>query len=223
MEDKLVVDVKGIYSIEKFLISRRLMYWQVYFHKTVVSAESLMINVLKRAKDIASNGKEIYATPTLKVFLQNSFSPEDFRNNIMVGDKNVLNWYTLLDDNDLLISVKEWQSHPDPALSFLAKSLINRKLFRTRISSTPISDKEKLSIINQISKEITHDDSLSNYLLMTGEITNNAYNKYDEKILVLDKSGKTKDMQQASDINLSALTKTVRKYYMCYPKELGIN
>ena len=222
-QDNLVVDIKGIYSIEKFLISRRLMYWQVYLHKTVVSAENLLINVLKRAKDLVAAGTEVYVTPTLAIFMQNSFSPDDFVNNKMINGKGVLSWYSLLDDNDILISVKEWQLHPDLVLSSLAKSLTNRKLFKTQLLLTPVSKVLNENILKNITRSITNDSSLSGYFLMTGEITNNAYNKHNEKILVLDKSGKTKDMQEASDINLSALTKTVRKYYLCYPKELDIN
>lgn len=221
--DKLVVDIKGIYSIEKFLISRRLMYWQVYLHKTVVSAESLLINVLKRAKELSISGVEVYSTPTLQIFLNHSFSSLDFQENIEIEGKSVLKWYSILDDNDLLISVKEWQSHSDPVLSFLAKSLTNRKLFRTRLNLKPFTKSEKEQILSLITNKITHDKKLSEHFLITGDITNNAYNKHMEKILVLDKSGNTQDMQQASDINLSALTKTVRKYYMCFPKELGIN
>jgi len=221
--DQLVVDEKGIYSIEKFLISRRLMYWQVYLHKTVVSAENLLINILKRAKELAVNGKKIYATPTLKVFLNNSCTPFDFSNNIEVEGKNILTWYSLLDDNDISISIKEWQSNPDPVLSHLAKSLNNRKLFRIQFISAPVSKSAEEKIIRKITQEITGDNNLSKYFLMTGEITNNAYDKDNEKILVLDKTGKLKDMQQASDINLTALTKTVRKYFLCFPKELDIN
>lgn len=222
-EDKLVVDRKGIYSIEKFLISRRLMYWQVYLHKTVVSAENLLVNVLKRAKELVRFGTEIYAAPTLKIFLQHHFSPDDFKNNRVIQGKGVLTWYSLLDDNDILISVKEWQEHPDLVLSILAKNLINRKLFKTQLLVSPVSKSIEEKILKNITDKITGDRKLSEYFLMTGEITNNAYNKHNEKILVLDKSGKTEDMQQASDINLSALTKTVRKYYLCYPKELDIN
>jgi HD superfamily phosphohydrolase len=222
-EDTLVVDRKGIYSIEKFLISRRLMYWQVYLHKTVVSAENLLINVLKRANELVHLGTTVYATPTLNIFLNNHFSPDDFKKNVVIQGKGVLSWYSLLDDNDILISVKEWQEHPDVVLSLLAKNLINRKLFKTQLLASPVSKSREEKILKKITGTITNDNALSKYFLMTGEITNNAYNKHYEKILVLDKSGKTEDMQQASDINLSALTKTVRKYYLCYPKELDIN
>jgi len=222
-KDQLVVDEKGIYSIEKFLISRRLMYWQVYLHKTVVSAENLLINVLKRAKELATAGVTIYTTPTLNVFLQHNFTSADFINNNVVEGKNLLDWYSLLDDNDISISLKEWQFHPDLVLSSLAKSLNNRKLFRIQLLSTAVSKTAEEKILKQITLKITTDSYLSKYFLMTGEITNNAYDKHNEKILVLDKAGKTKDMQHASDINLTALTKTVRKYFLCYPKELDIN
>jgi HD superfamily phosphohydrolase len=199
------------------------MYWQVYLHKTVVSAESLLINVLKRARELANSGITIYTTPTLKVFLQNNFSSSDFRNNIEVEGKNILEWYSRLDDNDISISLKEWQFHPDLVLSSLAKSLNNRKLFRVQLLLSPISKTVEEKVLKLIAVNITGDSNLSKYFLMTGEITNNAYDKHNEKILVLDKTGNTKDMRQASDINLTALTKTVRKYFLCFPKELDIN
>lgn len=221
--DQLVVDEKGIYSIEKFLISRRLMYWQVYLHKTVVSAESLLINILKRSKELATAGEPIYSTPALKIFLENNFSPADFRKNKLVEGKTVSDWYSVLDDNDISISIKEWQSHPDLVLSSLAKSLNNRRLFKIQLQTEPFTQKTVEKIISSITRDITGEEALSKYFLMTGEITNNAYNKHNEKILVLDKTGKTKDMQQASDMNLNALTKTIRKYFLCYPKELDIN
>ena len=220
--DQLVVEEKGIYSIEKFLISRRLMYWQVYLHKTVVSAENLLVNILKRARELVVAGEKIYSTPTLRIFLEHNFTTSDFKNNIKTESKNILDWYSELDDNDLSISIKEWQFHSDLVLSLLAKSLTNRKLFRIQLLSTPVSKTLNENILRRISKEITKDNKLTSYFLMTGEITNNAYNKHNEKILVLDKAGKIKDMQQASDINLNALTKTVRKYFVCYPKELDI-
>jgi len=222
-DDQLVVDVKGIYSIEKFLISRRLMYWQVYLHKTVVSAEFLLINVLNRARELTSLRHKIFATPTLKVFLDNSFTSEDFIANISIEGKSVLDWYTLLDDNDILISVKEWQWDKDPVLSKLAFSLNNRKLFKTMLLEKPVSKALENRILTEIKKKIINDDELCKYFLMKGEITNNAYNQHTENILVLDKNKRLKDIRQASDINLSALSKTVRKYYLCYPKELDIN
>ncbi len=221
--DQLVVDVKGIYSIEKFLISRRLMYWQVYLHKTVVSAEFLLINVLKRAKELTAAGTHVFATPTLDIFMSSSFTSSDFHENILVEGKNILNWYSLLDDSDILVSIKEWQNHPDFVLSSLANSLTNRKLFKATLQTKPISKLLREKIIKKITQQITNDKSLSEYFMMTGEITNSAYNRHNENILMLDKDKKLKDIRRASDIDLSVFTKIVRKYYLCYPKELVIN
>jgi len=221
--DQLVVDEKGIYSIEKFLISRRLMYWQVYLHKTVVSAESLLIQVLRRARQIAEAGENVYATPALKVFLSNTITKTDFEKSSTIDGATVLNWYATLDDSDISIALKVWQSHPDPVLSKLSQSLMNRKLFKINLSTTPFEPGLIKKINASIQSQITDNKQFASNFIMTGEITNKAYNKHNEKILVLDKSGKIKDMEQASDINLMALTKTVRKYYLCYPKELVVN
>jgi uncharacterized protein len=221
--DQLAVDYKGIYSIEKFLIARRLMYWQVYLHKTVVSAEFLLIHILKRAKELIAEGKEVFTTPTLGIFFRNRFTEEDFDQNLFIGSKHVLEWYALLDDNDILTSVKEWQMHPDPVLSYLSKGLINRRLFRIKIKDVPPSAKWRDKILNLITEKITHNLELAPYYLMTGEITNSAYNQSTENIKILFKNGKVKEIGKASDINLSVLTKTVRKYFACYPKELDIN
>lgn len=221
-DDKLVVDIKGIYSIEKFLISRRLMYWQVYLHKTVVAAEFLLINVLKRAKELISRGETLFATPTLKVFLENNILPDSFRKNFEINGKEVLTWYTLLDDNDILISIKEWQNHPDIVLSTLAKSISNRKLPRTLLREKPLSATAEEKYLTKITETIIPDRELAKYFLMTGVIANNAYDKSHENIFVLNKDGSIKEINDASDINLTALTKTVTKYFVCYPKELDI-
>ena len=221
--DQLAVDFKGIYSIEKFLIARRLMYWQVYFHKTVVSAEFLLINVLKRAKELSARGIDIFTTSSLKIFLNSKFSVADFEQNIEVGTRKILDWYAMLDDNDILTAVKEWQMHPDAVLSKLAQNLINRRLFHIKLHDVPVTEKWKERKLKQITQKITGDNSVSPYFLITGEISNSAYNQNSENIKILFKNGKVKDMGKASDINLSVLTKTVRKYFACYPKELDIN
>lgn len=221
--DQLAVDLKGIYSIEKFLIARRLMYWQVYLHKTVVAAEFLLINVLQRARELTQAGQNLFATPTLQVFLKNNFTSENFWNNLNVEGRTVLEWFAMLDDNDILTSVKEWQHCSDPVLSALAKSLIQRKLFKVTLNEKPVSKKWKEKMIQRITDEITGDVAQAEYFLMTGEIANNAYNRHTENIKILFKNGTVKDMGEASDINLSAFTKTVRKFFACYPKELDIN
>ncbi len=222
VDDQLVADVKGIYSIEKFLIARRLMYWQVYLHKTVVSAEFLLINVLKRARELVAAGENLFATPTLEIFLNNRFDSHNFKNNTPLLGKNILEWYSLLDDNDILTSVKEWQNHPDLVLSYFAKSLTNRKLFRIKIKSKPTTKLWEEKVLQKITSDITGDEVTAPYFLITGEITNHALNRDGENILILFKNGKVKDIRDASDINLSALTKTVRKYFACFPKELDI-
>ncbi len=221
--DQLVVDEKGIYSIEKFLISRRFMYWQVYLHKTVVSAENLLISVLKRAKELVLAGVKVFSTPTLKVFLENNFTSTDFKENRIINGKNILTWFTLLDDNDIMISLKEWQSHPDTILSMLTGCLNNRQLFKIKLLSAPVTKTTEEKFKKAIEQDITSDCNALKYFIMSGEITNNAYDSHNEKILVLNKAGKIKDMHEASDIDLSALTKTVRKYFLCYPKKLDIN
>ena len=222
-KDQLVVDEKGIYSIEKFLISRRLMYWQVYLHKTVVAAENMLVGLLKRARELTLAGIDVFATPVLQVFLKNRFSADDFEKNVEFSGKRILDWYSMLDDNDISISMKEWQTHTDIVLSTLSQKLHNRKLFRILFSQIPFSDDQISEISEKINKMTQADENMTHYFVMTGELTNNAYNKYNEKILILDKTGSLKNMQQASDINLSVLTKTVRKYYLCFPKELDIN
>jgi len=221
--DQLAVDYKGIYSIEKFLIARRLMYWQVYLHKTVVSAEFLLIHVLKRARELCARGELVYATPTLKTFLTHDFLEKDFFENATVEGSHVLDWYARLDDYDILSSVKEWQLHPDPVLSSLSQSIMNRKLFRVSLEDKPVPVKWKEKMLVRITNEITNNSTIAPYFLMTGEITNSAYNRHSENIKILMKDGNVKDMGEASDINLSVLTKTVRKYFVCYPKELDIN
>lgn len=220
--DQLAVDYKGIYSVEKFLIARRLMYWQVYLHKTVISAEYLLVQVLRRAKELLREENTIFTTPALKVFLLKDYKEEDFLKNIETERRGVLEWYAMLDDNDILSSVKEWQFHPDKVLSLLARNLINRKLFRTNLTDKPMPGSRREKMLQKITDKITGDASLSHYFLITGEITNSAYDRHSGYIKILKKDGKVKDLQTASDINLSALTKTVRKYFACFPKELDI-
>ena len=221
--DQLVVDAKGIYSVEKFLIARRLMYWQVYLHKAVVAAELLLINVLKRAKDLIKNNIEVYATFPLDVFLRNNFNKNDFTEGTITSNKSVTEWFSLFDDNDILTSVKIWQFHSDPVLSKLARSIINRNLFASKLKSKPVEPALQANILKSISEQITHNKELAYYFLMVEELTNYAYSGHDDKINILFKNGKMKELGKASDINLSALTKTVRKYFICFPKELDFN
>lgn len=220
--DQLVIDAKGIYSVEKFLIARRLMYWQVYLHKTVVSAELLLINVLKRARELVSGGVSVFATPPLEVFLCNNFNSENFKNETVIKNRTIIEWFSLLDDSDIQTSVKNWQFHPDRVLSYLAKSITNRNLFQSKLKTKPFSEELEKCIIKGITEKITGNSLDSSYFLMAEEISNNAYNQHTEKINILFKNGKIKDIGKSSDIDFSSISKTVRKYFISFPKELDI-
>jgi HD superfamily phosphohydrolase len=218
--DQLVVEVKGIYSVEKFLIARRLMYWQVYLHKTVLSAEHMMIKLLQRASDLASSGENVPATSYLALFLDKTIKAEDFRSPDLNIRKQALHHFAYLDDADILCTIKMWMEHPDPILSTLSRALIDRKLFKIKLSQTPCSE-SKLKNFKELSINrfgINMEEAA--FLVIDGEITNNAYDQEAESINILFKNGKLKDIKEASDINLEGLTKTVRKHFVCYPREI---
>lgn len=221
--DELVVEYKGIYSVENFLIARRLMYWQVYLHKTVLSAEYLLINVLTRAREIAQSGDELFATPVLKAFLSNKVSLDDFVHNRLVDGRPILDLFANLDDNDIIASIKEWQNHQDKILSYLSGCIINRRLFKIKISKKPISEQKIAKLKEKICHYFNVSDDQLKYFMISDTITNNAYNTVSsDKINVLFKNNKVSDIAVASDINLSVFSETVRKYFICYPKELDI-
>lgn len=221
--DELVVEYKGIYSVENFLIARRLMYWQVYLHKTVLSSEYLLINTLARARELALQHVELFATPVLKTFLGSEVTLDDFRQNSEIDGRKVLDLFTSLDDNDIIASIKEWQNHPDPILSYLSHCIINRRLYKIKISKKPISEQKIALLKEKICAHFNVCDEQMKYFLIADTITNSAYNKdSSEKINVLFKNNKMSDIADASDINLSVFSETVRKYFICYPKELDI-
>ena len=221
--DELVVEYKGIYSVENFLIARRLMYWQVYLHKTVISAEYLLINVLARARELAISGVDLFATPVLKAFLVHEITPDDFAFNRPVDGRPTLDLFTSLDDNDIIASIKEWQDHPDTALSYLASCIINRRLFKIKISKKPFSEQKIILLKEKICSHFKVSVEQLHYFLIADTISNSAYNKAsNDKINVLFKNNKISDIADASDINLSVFSETVRKYFICYPKELDI-
>jgi len=214
VNDELVVEEKGIYSIEKFLISRRLMYWQVYLHKTVIAAEQLLVKIFQRAKAIANKGVPLFASPSFNLLLANKISTEAFYENELYLDA-----FMKLDDSDLFSAIKVWAEHEDLILAKLCKLLIDRKLFTIEMQNeafTPKSiqaHKDKLTI----SFPLTSEEQ--DYFIFSGKITNNAYNMEVGKINILTKSKGLIDIADASDnLNLSALSKTVEKYFICYPK-----
>ena len=223
VDNKLLVDVKGVYSIEKFLIARRLMYWQVYLHKTVLGAEQLLLKILQRAKELAQNKQEtLFATPAFKFFLYNSIQKTDLHQKTDIENKTVLELFTELDDNDILASIKVWKSHPDFILSSLSKKLIDRDFFHIELQNHKI-DKQKITDLRKIIQEklkINTEDI--HYFLHTGTISNNAYSQFDDRINILQKNKQLIDIAEASDIlDLSALSKTIEKYFLSYPKNIN--
>lgn len=215
--DELMVEAKGIYSVEKFIVARRLMYWQVYYHKTVVSAENILINVLRRAKQLVAEGNDLFASPPFLFFLKNDFTKEDF-----YKAPELISQFALLDDHDVFGSIKVWAHHSDKILSMLAGSLVNRILFRTEISNTPFPDDEIESLRQLINHKfhITNPNDTS-FLYSLGSITNNAYIPENDKINILNRDGTFVDISDSSDqLNISVLTKTITKYFLCYPKSI---
>ena len=209
--DELVIEEKGIYSVEKFIIARRLMYWQVYLHKTGVVAENLLVKVLKRAKELAEQGVELYGSSAFKYFLYTKITKENF-------DLNTLNTFAKLDDYDVLSSIKEWISHDDYILATLSRMIINRELLGIQLQNDPFSDKEAEKVIKKAKKALDLEGADIEYFVFWGTLKNQAYNP-KLPIKILSKKGKLKEIAKASDqLNLKALTKPVVKYYMCFPK-----
>lgn len=214
IDDELVIESKGIYSVEKFIVARRLMYWQVYLHKTVLSAENTLVNILKRAKELATKGVELFATPALHQFLYNNYTKQDFLTN-----KEVLENFAAIDDDDIMTSIKVWQSHSDFILSFLCKSMVGRHLFHIELQKEPFTD-EKINELKQIIlSKFTVDPKDLAYLIFSKEVKNEIYRSDKVRINIGYKNGEVKDIAEASDqLNMEVLAKTVKKYFLCYPK-----
>jgi hypothetical protein len=214
--NELVVESKGMYSIEKFLISRRLMYWQVYLHKTVLSAEEMLVKVIERVKEISATRK-LDATPSLSYFLENNFSKEDFETN-----PEILNRFADLDDTDIISSIKMWRGDEDPILAWLGKHLLERKLFHIELRNMPFSESEVLSVKNRFLKVSNMSDKDLSYFVFTESTSNHAYSPQSGPINILYKDGTIKDIADASDLlNIRVLEDPVMKYYLCYPKEIA--
>jgi len=207
VEDRLVVEEKGIYSIEKFIVARRLMYWQVYLHKTVVSAEKLLINILTRAKELSKDGNDIFGSPSLKFFLDKDYGVEDFKNN-----PDVIQNFVKLDDYDIMGAIKVWSDHEDAILSDLCTRLINRKLFRVKLSNEPFEVDYVQRLKTETMDHLQIEPAELDYYLQVGELVNSAYDNESNRILILKKDGSTIDLAEASDNQaLIAQTKTVKK------------
>lgn len=213
-DGNLVLEEKAVYSIEKFLVARRLMYWQVYLHKTVVSAEFMLIHTLKRAKTLIQEGKELFGSPALLFFMKNDISCNDFETR-----PEILDAFAQLDDYDILGAVKVWQHSDDKVLSELSKRIVNRDLFKIEISKSPFTQERIERIKKQVTKKLGLQANEVEYFVHTDVLTNNAYNEAKENINLMMKSGEIIDVSKASDnLNISALSKPVEKYFLSYPK-----
>jgi len=216
VDNKLVLEEKGIYSVEKFIVARRLMYWQVYLHKTVVAAEHMLINILRRAKVLVHSGETVFASPALLLFLSKRITLKDFEQ-----DPDILNAFAALDDYDIMGAIKVWQTHKDPVLSLLSKGLVHRNLFKIEVSKEPFGP-DRLAIERQMAQSLFGiSEEESTYFVYTNKLVNNAYNTFKENINLVYKNGKVLDVSKASDnLNISALSEPVEKYYICYPVEI---
>ena len=213
IDDDLVIEEKGIYSVEKFIIARRLMYWQVYLHKTGLVAEQLLIRVLKRAKELCDMGHKLQASDALLYFLQNKISIKNFNH-------DTLEIFSQLDDYDIVSAMKQWQYHDDFVLSNLSEMIINRNLLKIKIKNKIIKSKTLNKHMAIVMSDFEISKAEAQYFVFSGSISNQAYQLNTKRINILHKSGKIEDIVKASDqLNLKALSKPVTKYYICYPKD----
>jgi HD superfamily phosphohydrolase len=217
VNERLVLEEKAVYSVENFLVSRRLMYWQVYLHKTVTSAEQMVIRVMQRARDLARAGVSVPGSSCLTYFLERAVTLADFQK-----DAEILNRFVQLDDVDIWSAMKAWTSHDDKVLSFLAKSLLNRQLFKIVIRSEPYDEEFQLGITELIAESFQLPLEEAQQLMITGRLSNTAYDSNSQETIdILTKLGKVVNVTEASDLpNIRALSQKVQKYYICYPKEI---
>lgn len=212
-DDHLVIESKGIYSIENFLTARRLMYWQVYLHKTSVAYESMLICTLTRAKELAGKGEKLFASPALQFFLYQNIERDQFYH-----DPECIAHFIQLDDNDIWTSLKVWSTHPDKILSTLSRGLIDRKIFKVEISHEPFGNDRKKELTLQISNQLGISLSeATTYFVSTPSMEKNMYDPVDDSIDIMYNDGTIKNIAEASDmLNISLLSKKVKKYYICY-------
>ena len=209
-EGELMVEEKAIYTIEKFLVSRRLMYWQVYLHKTVVSAEKMLVRIVERAKALIAQGASVPATSaTFDFFLQFNGKSGDIEQHL---DK-----FCLLDDYDVLATIKNWTAHPDKVLSILCRGLIERRLLKVKLQSAPFTDAEVQAMKDKVCGKLGIGEAEAAYLVFTGEAVNTTYDPSEERINILFKDGSVKDISQVDNALIQHnLSRPVKKFYICY-------
>jgi HD superfamily phosphohydrolase len=214
VNDELVIEEKGIYSIEKFLTARRLMYWQVYLHKTSLVAEQMITRILKRAKELTHKGVKLEASSALSFFLNNSTNSNNF-------EISTLNRFSLLDDYDIMSALKSWQFHDDFVLSHLSEMILNRNLLKIKLRNKAISSSKLEAIKKDVMLEYKLDTHEASYFVFHGHVDNLAYNPKQGGLKILYKNGNTKDIIKASDhLSSKVLSKTVSKHYICFPKDI---
>ena len=215
VDDKLVVNSKGIYSIENYLTTRRLMYWQVYLHKTTVAFEKMLVNTLRRAKLLAHQGKELFASPALRYFLYNDLDAAFFE----VHQEEALRNYGLLDDSDIWCALKVWMSSDDQILSLLATNLINRHIFRVEIHEEPITQERIDEVLKILMAYYGISREEASFLISVDIIEKDMYDVNDDRIDILYRDGTIRDIADASEIlNVALLSKKIRKYYLCFQR-----
>ena len=208
-DDTLIVEEKGIYSIEEFLVARRLMYWQVYLHKTSIGAEFVLVKLLARVKELTHQGKKLPMTTALRFFVENHITKETF-------DSHALELFAQLDDYDIISGLKEWQYGEDWVLAKLSQMILNRDLLRVRLYKSPVEKEKVQELLREAAEQLQIPEELASYFVFTGEISNTAYRKDEQNILIYTKNNKIIDVTKASDqMNLDALATKVTKYYLC--------
>lgn len=213
--DNIVVEAKGIYSVEKFLVARRIMYWQVYLHKTVLGAEQMLIEIINKARELASSNSPICSSKALNHFLSNKVEYQD------LADPLQLNLFTTMDDHDILFAIKEWCNHEDVTLSTLSKQLINRELLKVVIQKEEFDDKLISDLKNKTTKIYRINPKDADHFVFSGIASNRAYNQKADKIFIIDKSFNLIDIATASDnFNIQSLSAPVKKHFLCFPKKL---
>ena len=215
VDDKLVVNSKGIYSIENYLTTRRLMYWQVYLHKTTVAFEKMLVNTLRRAKMLARQEKELFASPALRYFLYNEVDASFFEHH----HDEALHNYSMLDDSDIWSALKVWMTSDDKILALLSSNLINRHIFRVEIHEEPVPQERIDEVLEMMTNNFDISRKDASYLISVNTIQKDMYDVNDDRIAILYRDGSIRDISDASEIlNVALLSKKIRKYYLCYQR-----
>jgi len=212
--DQIVIEAKGIYSVEKFITARRLMYWQVYLHKTVLVAEFMIMKLLKRAKQLRLEGVKLFATPILDYFLSNNID-----NNSFASEKSTLENFARLDDYDIFAAMKVWVDHPDKVLSFLSNAIVNRNLLKIEIGNEEVSDQYYEDVKKRIATKFNLSPEETDFFVIRDKTSNYTYKPGSDNIRILYRDGSIYDIAEASDqLNINLLSKPTTKYFICYPK-----